>query len=85
MPCSKCNHFLVYYEKDPLCPKCEPLAILDTITAIKVAERRTKQLEKLLNDYLLTIDKQSLIAHVTNRREKISRKFFKDYKRSKFS
>jgi len=79
MPCNKCNHSLVYYEKDPLCPKCKPLAILDTITAISIAERRTKQLEKLLNDYLLTLDKQSLLAHVTSRREKISRKFFKEY------
>ena len=79
MPCSKCNHSLVYYEKEPICPKCKPLAILDTITAIEVADRRTKQLEKLLNNYLLTLDKQSLLAHVTNRREMISRKFFKEY------
>ncbi len=79
MPCNKCNHSLVYYEKDPLCPKCDSLAILDSITAISIADRRIKKLEKLLNDYLVTLDKQSLIAHVASRREIISRKFFKEY------
>ena len=59
MPCNKCGHSLVYYEKDPLCPICKSLAILDTDTAIRIAERRTKQVEKLLNNYLLTLDKQS--------------------------
>ncbi len=79
MPCSKCNHSLVYYEKDPLCPKCESLAILDSVTATMIADRRIKHLEKLLMDYLITLDKQSLIAQVTWRREQISREFFKKY------
>ena len=79
MPCDKCGHSLVYLAKDPRCPICDSLDILDTITGISIAERRTSQVEKLLKNYFLTIDKQSLIAHVTSRREKISRNFFREY------
>lgn len=79
MPCEKCRHILYFYEKEPVCPKCNSLAVLDSATAIEVSNRRLEYVKKLWEDYIRTLDKESLLAWVTWEREKYSRLFFQRY------
>ncbi len=79
MPCDKCGHLLFFYQHEPVCPKCKDLAILDSITAREVSKKRLEHVKKMWYNYIGTLDKQSLLAHVTWQREKYSRQFFSKY------
>jgi hypothetical protein len=52
---------------------------LDSVAAIYISRKRLDDIMHLWNEYLATLDKQSLIAHVTWQREKYSRSFYQKY------
>lgn len=84
MPCSKCGFTLVFWD-ELICPKCEQYAMLDSITAVDVSKKKVEHVKKLWERYIVTLDKQSLLAHVTWQRESSCREFFEKYSLLKIS
>ena len=79
MPCLNCGFILLLYENEIICPKCEQLALLDSVAAVEVSNKRLDHVKKLWADYVKTLDKQSLLAWVVWEREKYSRNFIEKY------
>jgi len=78
LTCKNCGNILIFWDEF-VCPKCKGYSKLDSITASEIAKKRTSNLKELWNRYVITLDKNSVIAHITWQREKLCREFFREY------
>ena len=62
-----------------VCPHCERFAILDSVTANEISKKQVTRVKNLWSNYLKTLDKRSVLAHMIWQREKQCRKFFESY------
>lgn len=62
-----------------VCPYCKRFAMLDSVTANELAKKQVKRVRILWGNYLKTLDKRSVLAHIIWKREKQCRKFFESY------
>lgn len=79
MPCSKCQHVLIYYKNNLECPKCSNYNVLDSLTASIISCMRVRTFRNLWKEKLIKIDRSSLLLHITTHRETIARKFFQEF------
>lgn len=79
MPCDTCNSRLVYYANALICPKCNNMKLVDSLTASILSCKRVHIFRKLWNIELEKIHKDSLMLHVVVHRENLARKFFREY------
>jgi hypothetical protein len=79
MPCAICGRSFLYYYNDPICPKCNNLTVLDSITAISVSKQMVDHLNKLFYDHLTQYDLQALLGNFAAHREDYCRQFFSKY------
>lgn len=79
MPCENCHRTLLIYDDEKLCPKCNCLTILDTISAITISERISRYLNDLFYKQLKEWNSFHLIIYCIVKREELSRKFFAKY------
>lgn len=77
MPCDRCNHILVLYKDNLVCPKCANLNVLDSVTASIIACRRKIIIRKLWKEELDKIQQSSLLLHIIRHREFTARDFWK--------
>lgn len=79
MSCNVCNTKLVYYNNDLICPKCNDIKLVDSLTASILSCKRVHIFRKLWNVELEKIHKGSLLLHIAVHRENLARKFFKEF------
>ena len=79
MPCKNCLRTLIIYNEKKLCPTCDNLALLDSITAIAISERIYDYLNNLFYNRLKEWNTRHLITYCVTMREQKSRQFFQKY------
>jgi hypothetical protein len=79
MSCAKCGHLILVYYNEDICPRCNRLAVLDSIIAIKVATRLAELNTKIFNEELMKWERDTLLGILAAKRELFSREYFREY------
>lgn len=79
MPCNKCGHFLILREEELICPKCNDMQILDSVTASIISCKRVQYFKELWKTELVKANRPTFLLHIADHREHTCREFFKKY------
>ena len=79
MPCDKCNSKLVLdNHREVRCPKCDNIPLIDKKEALYITKKQLDYFNGVFDSILKDFNKNQLIAHLLDRREKLATNFFED-------